>query len=264
MQTVTSHSVTSSDGTSIAFDRTGKGLPIILVVGAFNDRSTGAPLAQSLQSHFSVFTYDRRGRGASEDTLPYAVERELDDLAALIAEAGGSAAVFGYSSGAVLALAGVARGLPITRLALYEAPFNADGKPRQPAVDHAAHLAMLVAAGRRSDAVEYFQTKVVGIPLEVSAQLRHAPFWAGLEQTAHTLVYEMTIIGDGAVPADLATSVTVPTLVLAGGESPASLREAAQVLADAVPNAQLRTLAGQTHDLVPAVLAPVLHDFFSV
>lgn len=152
--------VTSRDGATIAFDRSGEGPPVILVVGAFNDRSTGAPLAAHLAPHFTVFTYDRRGRGDSGDTAPYAVEREIDDLDALITAAGGSACVFGYSSGAVLSLM-AARRLAITKLALYDPPFLVDdGRPRPPA-DLALQIAELVSSGRRGDAVELFQTKGV-------------------------------------------------------------------------------------------------------
>jgi pimeloyl-ACP methyl ester carboxylesterase len=111
--------VRSKDGTAISFDRVGEGPPIILVVGAFNDRATGAPLAVALQDLFSVITYDRRCRPARGDTLPCAIEREVEDIEALVEEAGGSAAVFGYSSGAVLSLMAVARGLAIPELALY-------------------------------------------------------------------------------------------------------------------------------------------------
>src|SRR5438270_2398156 len=143
--------VVSKDGTRIAFDRHGDGQPIILVVGAFNERSTGTPLATFLAPHFAAYTYDRRGRGDSGDTAPYAVDREIDDLAALIAEAGGAAAVFGYSSGAMLALHAAARGLPITRLVLYDPPYMVQPPTGEP--DHAARLADLIAGGRRGEAV---------------------------------------------------------------------------------------------------------------
>src|SRR5216683_2821644 len=161
--------VISKDGTSIVFDRVGHGPPLILVLGAFNDRSAGVGLAECLASRFTVINYDRRGRGASGDTLPYAVDREIEDLAALIAEAGGAAAVFGYSSGANLALQAAASGLPITKLALYEAPYLVDDDGQQPRArpNHAAQLSELIAAGRRGDAVEYFQQQMVGIPEEV-------------------------------------------------------------------------------------------------
>src|SRR5437764_4562459 len=195
--------VVSKDGTRIAFDRHGEGQSIILVVGAFNERSTGTPLATFLAPHFAAYTYDRRGRGDSGDTAPYAVEREIDDLAALIAEAGGSAAVFGYSSGAVLALRAAADGLAITRLAPYDPPFAPGAPQAGQAVDHAARLDGLVAAGRRGEAVEYFQRQMVGIPEEVIAQLRQAPFRPALEAMAHTPVYEALILEHRSLPYEL-------------------------------------------------------------
>ncbi len=250
--------VTSKDGTTIAFDKASQGPALILVVGAFNDRMTGAPLTGFLEPHFTVFTYDRRGRGASSDTPPYAVERELEDLEALIQEAGGSAFVFGYSSGAVLALRAAAHGLIITKLALYDPP------PTGPKAGKlAAQLAELIAAGRRGDAVELFQTEGVGIPPEVVAGMRRAPFRPALENMAHTLVYEMTILTDVTMPPQVAASVQVPTLVMVGDNGPAILRQAAQAVADAIPGSQFRTLEGQTHDIVPEVVAPVLEAFFA-
>ena len=252
--------VLSKDGTAIAFERFGEGPPIILVVGAFNDQSTGAPLAAFLAPHYTVFNYDRRGRGQSGDTLPYAVAREIEDLAALIAETGGSSAVFGYSSGACLALQAAACGLAITRLALYEPPYLI-----APAAEpnHAAHLGELVAAGRRSGAVEYFQTQVVGIPEEVVAQLRHAPFRPALEAMAHTLVYEAIILGDRSLPTEMAGRLTVPTLAIAGGASFPFMQVTAHALADAMPNGQACILEGQSHDIVPSVLGPVLEAFLA-
>jgi pimeloyl-ACP methyl ester carboxylesterase len=252
----------SADGTKIAFDQTGEGPPVILVVGAFNDRSTGAPLAKALESRFTVLNYDRRGRGASGDTLPYAVEREVEDLDALIREAGGAARVFGYSSGGTLALDAAARGLNITKLALYEAPFMVGDDVAHPPKDMAAQLAKLVASGRRGDAVELFQTKLVGIPEQVVAQLRHAPFRPALEATAHTLVYEATIVGDLELPTAQLQSIKTPALVVYGSESPAFMGNGAKALAAALPDGHLRALDGQNHDIVPAVLAPVLLDFF--
>ena len=247
--------VTSRDGTRIAFDRSGAGPAIILVVGAFNDRSTGAPLARSLERHFTVFNYDRRGRGESGDTAPYAIEREIEDLDALISQAGGSARAFGYSSGATLALRAAAHGLALSQLALYDPP-PTGAKAGQ----LAPQLTELIAAGRRGDAVELFQTEAVGIPAAVVAQMRHAPFRPGLEKMAHTLVYESTILG--SLPEGLLASVRVPTLVIDGEESPVMLRQAAQSLADGLPNGRYRTLKGQGHDIVPAVVGPVLEEFF--
>jgi pimeloyl-ACP methyl ester carboxylesterase len=247
--------VTSKDGTRITFDQSGEGPAIILVVGAFNDRATGAPLTQSLQRQFTVFNYDRRGRGESGDNAPYALEREIEDLAALITQAGGSACVFGYSSGAILALRAAAHGLGISRLAFYDPP---------PTGAKAGHilpqLIELIAADRRGDAVELFQIEAVGIPAAVVAQLRNAPFRPALEKMAHTLVYESTILR--SLPPGLIASVQVPALVIAGEESHEVLRQAAQSLADALPNGRYHALKGQGHDIVPAVIAPVLEGFF--
>jgi pimeloyl-ACP methyl ester carboxylesterase len=247
--------VTSKDGTPIAFDRSGAGPAIILVVGAFNDRATGAPLAQFLERHFTVFNYDRRGRGESGDTAPYAIEREIEDLDALISQAGGSARVFGYSSGATLALRAAAHGLAISQLALYDPPPTG-----AKAGELAPQLTELIAAGRQGDAVELFQTEAVGIPAAVVAQMRNAPFRPALEKMAHTLVYESTILR--SLPDGLLASVRVPTLVLDGEESHVLLRQAAQLVADALPNGRYHTLKGQGHDIVPAVVGPVLEEFF--
>jgi len=252
----------SADGTKIAFDQTGDGPPVILVVGAFNDRSTGAPLAAALESELTVLNYDRRGRGASGDTQPYAVEREVEDLDALIREAGGTAAVFGYSSGAHLALHAAARGLNITRLALYDAPFIVGDDVPRPPKDIAGQLAKLVSSNRRGDAVELYQTKLVGIPEQVVVQMRDAPFRPALEAIAHTLVYDAMLIGDLSVPAAQLRSIKAPTLLVYGTRSPALMGTAAKALAVALPNAEVRPLDGQTHDIVPSALAPVLREFF--
>jgi pimeloyl-ACP methyl ester carboxylesterase len=255
--------VLSKDGTPIAFDQSGEGPPIILVVGAFNTSSTGAPLAAQLSKHFTVFNYDRRGRGASGDTVPYAIEREIEDIDALITEAGGSASVFGYSSGAILALMAAARGLPITKLALYDPPFLVDAESSRRFKDLVGQLAELIASGHRGEAVELFQTKALGMPAEVVTQLRQAPFWPALEDIAHTLVYESTLLGDMPALAERMASIPVSTLVISGGEIQARMLQAAQAVADALPTASYRSLSGQTHDIVPAVLAPVLEEFFA-
>jgi pimeloyl-ACP methyl ester carboxylesterase len=234
-----------------------------MVVGAFNTRSTSEPLALALQDRFTAFGFDRRGRGDSGDTLPYAVEREIEDLEALIAEAGGSAAVFGYSSGATLALEAAARGLGITKLALYDAPFAVDDShPGLPA-DFVDQLAGLIAAGRRGEAVELYQRDVVRIPEDIVVQMRHAPFRPGLEAIAHTLVYEAMLIGDLSLPTELVASVAVPTLVIDGEHSPPIMHGAAEALVNTLPDGRRRTLAGQTHDISPEAIAPVLEEFLS-
>jgi pimeloyl-ACP methyl ester carboxylesterase len=257
------NTVKSADGTRIAFDQSGGGPPVIMTVGAFNTRSTTDPLARALASQLTVLNYDRRGRGDSGDTTPYAVEREIEDIAALIAVAGGAAAVFGYSSGATLALKAAASGLPVTRLVLYEPPFNTDDShPALPA-GFAGQLAELVAAGRRGDAVELYQTKAVGIPEDVVAQMRHAPFRPGLEAIAHTLAYEAAIIGDRSLPAGLLATVTIPALVVTGEQSPPFLQAAAQAAAAALPGGRLAILPGQTHDINPDATAPVMTEFLA-
>jgi pimeloyl-ACP methyl ester carboxylesterase len=267
--------VRSADGTRIAFDRSGDGPPVIMVVGAFNDRTTAVPVSKLLEPDFTMYNYDRRGRGDSGDTPPYSIDRELEDLAALVDAAGGSAALFGYSSGAVLSLKAAVRGLAVTRLALYEPPFMVDGEIAgwrrsdklrdngrpQPSSHLPARIAELVAAGRRGDAVELFQTEAVGIPADVVARIRQAPIWQGLEAAAHTVVYDVTITNDPELSGELG-SVAVPTLVIDGAQSPAWMRGAARSVADAVPGGRLRSLDGQTHDLNPEVLAPVLAEFY--
>ena len=247
--------VTSKDGTRIVFDQSGAGPALILVVGAFNDRATGAPLAQILERHFTVFNYDRRGRGESGDTAPYTIEREIEDLDALIAHVGESACVFGYSSGAILALRAAAHGLAIAKLACYDPP-PTGAKAGQ----LAPQLTALIAAGRRGEAVELFQTEAVGIPAAIVAQMRTAPFRPALEHMAHTLVYESTILR--SLPIGLIASVRVPTLVIAGDESHAVLRQAAHAFADALPDGRYHLLKGQGHAIAPAVVAPVLEAFF--
>jgi pimeloyl-ACP methyl ester carboxylesterase len=258
--------VTSRDGTTIAFDRSGEGPPVILVGGAFQHRAFGSStvrLASLLARHFTVVHYDRRGRGDSGDTLPYAIDREIEDLEALVTEVGGAAFVFGMSSGGALALEAAVRGLDIAKLALYEPPFIVDdSRPRLPE-DFATQLAELVSASRRGDAVELFMTRAAEAPVEVVAQMRNTPSWRRFEAVAHTLVYDITIMGDNnPLPTERVASITIPTLAIDGGASPVWMRNAVQAVADTLPNARHRTLEGQTHVVDPDVLAPVLEEFF--
>jgi pimeloyl-ACP methyl ester carboxylesterase len=257
--------VISKDGTLIAFDRSGKGPEVILVGGAFQYRAIDPPMAQLaalLAQHFTVFHYDRRGRGDSSDTQPYAIEREIEDLEALINEAGESTFVFGMSSGGVLALDAAARGLALTKLALYEPPFNSgDEQARQATENYTRQLHTLLNEGRRGDAVALAMTSW-GAPAEAVAGMRQTPIWPLFESVAPTLAYDNIIMGDGSVPIERLASLTVPTLVMDGGASPAFMHNAAQAVAHALPNAKLRTLEGQTHDVAPKVLAPVLVQFF--
>jgi pimeloyl-ACP methyl ester carboxylesterase len=253
--------LTSRDGTTIAFDRAGQGPPVILVCGGSTDRMANAPLAALLAPDFTVFNYDRRGRGDSSDTPPYAVEREVEDIGALVQEAGGSAFLYGTSSGAVLALEAAASGLPITKLALWEPPFILD-ESRRPPADQVAQYDAMIAEGRRGDAVEYFMAKVVGMPAEFVAGARTQPWWSAQEALAHTLAYDATIMGDYSLPTERAASVKVPTIVIAGGADFPWMRETAQALGEVLPDGQTRILEGQGHDVDPALLAPALKEFF--
>ncbi|WP_127131541.1 alpha/beta fold hydrolase [Georgenia sp. SYP-B2076] len=254
--------VTSRDGTPIAFDRTGGGPPVVIVVGAFNDRSRGEPLARELAPRFTVYTYDRRARGDSGDTPPYAADREVEDLAALIAEVGAPVSVLGYSSGAVIALRAAATGLPITRLALFEPPaVTGDGSARSPS-DLAARMSDLIGAGRPGDAVSLFQAEGVGLPAEVIAQIRQAPFWPALEAMAQSAVYDASLTAE-PVPAQVLAAVTVPTLVLSGDATWPRLVDAAAGAAGALPDAEHRVVPGTDHDMVPEAVGPVLAEFFA-
>ncbi|MQA10968.1 MAG: alpha/beta fold hydrolase [Pseudonocardiaceae bacterium] len=261
--------VTSSDGTSIAFDRVGEGPPVVLVDGALCHRASGpnGPLAELLARDFTVFTYDRRGRNDSADTKPYAVEREISDLTALVKQAGGSAYLYGISSGAALALEAVNRGLPVEKLALFEAPFVVDDSRRPIPADWLTQLDELVAADRRGDAVKYFMRRGVGLPAIVVAMMRFMPAWKGLKAVAHTLPYDAAILGDTGrgtpLPTDRWAAVTVPTIVVDGGKSPTWMRNAMRALADVLPDARYRTLPGQSHIVKPTALAPVLKEFFA-
>jgi pimeloyl-ACP methyl ester carboxylesterase len=257
--------VTSADGTVIAYDRYGDGgPPVIYVGGAYNDRGAGRGVGEVLADRFTVYSYDRRGRGDSGDTPPYAVEREIEDLAALVAVAGGEAAACSMSSGGALLLAAAASGVPLSRLALYEPPFTPDVEERRAgAREYGDRLAEALAAGRRDTAVELF-LGIVGTPAEMIAQLRGAPMWPALEALAPSLAYDAAVMRnrDGAtIPTDRLPAVTVPTLVIAGGASPAWLRDIARQLADALPDGHHTVLPDQTHDVDPAALATALAGF---
>jgi pimeloyl-ACP methyl ester carboxylesterase len=259
--------VHSKDGTTIAFDRLGDGPLVIVVGGATCDRAMTRPLAEQLAQHFGVINYDRRGRGDSGDTKPYAVEREIEDLAALITEAGGTVSVYGHSSGAGLALHAAAHGLPISKLVLHEPPYVPDGEEeRRISREYAEKLKTLLAEGRCGDAVELFMT-TVGTPQEMVDQMRNEPWWAGLEAIAPTLAYDSEVMGDlskgGTIPTDLLGRVTLPALVLCGGASPVWMIEVGRQVADAMPNGRRGVLEGQEHVVLPELLAPVLAEFFA-
>jgi pimeloyl-ACP methyl ester carboxylesterase len=254
--------VVSPDGTTIAFDRSGEGPPVVLVGAGPTDRAAQQPLAALLAPRFTVYNYDRRGRGDSGDTAPYAVDREYEDLAAVIGQAGGSACVFGDSGGGILALEAAARGLPVTKLAVWEPPYVIDGSRPPVAQDYRQQLARLLAAGRRGDMVELFLTQAAGMPAEAVAPIRQSPFWPSMEAVAHALIYDAMIVGDFSLPTGRVATIKVPTLVLDGGQTP-WLSTATLAVLDAVPNARRHTLHGQPHNVDAAALAPALVELFS-
>jgi pimeloyl-ACP methyl ester carboxylesterase len=261
------NAVTSRDGTTIAFETTGEGPPVVIVGGALSDRRAAATLAEFLAPNFTAVTYDRRGRGDSGDTLPYAVEREVEDVEALVEEAGGTAFALGHSSGAVLALEAAVATPGITKLVLYEPPFVVDDSRPPVPDDLVQHLDELVASGRRGEAVEYFMTVGVGVPAEAIPSMKESRFWPSLETLAHTISYDGRIMSDNMagkpLSSDRWSTVTNPALVIDGGASQPSLRNAGQALVDVLPNAKHLTLEGQTHEVDPAVLTPVLVEFFT-
>jgi pimeloyl-ACP methyl ester carboxylesterase len=258
------NTVTSKDGTQIAYDKRGQGPALILVDGALCYRSFGPMphLAELLAPHFTVYNYDRRGRGESGDTQPYSLEREVEDLDALIQEAGGSAFVYGISSGGALALeAALQNGKRIRKLAVYEAPYDDDPSAQQAWRQYRKQLAEYLSQGRRGDAAALFM-KSVGTPDEQIEGMRQAPVWPMFEAVAPTLAYDAAALGqDRTVPIQRVTRVGVPTLVMNGTVLP-FMRTSAESLAKSIPGAQHRTLEGQSHDVNPEALAPHLVDFF--
>ena len=258
--------VRSQDGTTIAYERQGQGPAVILVDGALCYRGMGPSqaIARQLAQRFTVYTYDRRGRGESDDAAEYATARELEDIEALLGEAGGSACVWGISSGSMLALE-AARRLPvIRRLVLYEAPLVVDDS-RPPIAPAWAGIRQAVAAGHRGDAVGQF-LRQVGVPGPFVALMHLLPAWRKLTGMAHTLPYDGAMLEEHQrgepLPAGRWEGVTVPTLVLAGGKSPAWMRNGSEALAQAIPNARFEILPGQTHVVSAKVVAPVLTSFF--
>ncbi len=257
----------SSDGTKIAYDTAGSGPLLVLVDGALCTRriGPGKGLSRQLARHFTVVNYDRRGRGDSGDTGAYEVEREVEDLLAVIEASGGQAFVFGQSSGAVLALHAAARSPQITRLAVYEAPFIVDDTRAPTSPEYHQKLIDLLARGKRGPAVRLF-LGLVGLPRPLIAGMRFTPYWPRLKAIAPTLSYDSLITAEHQqgrpLPPNLWAAATMPTLVLRGGASEPWMRNGMQALADTLPHAALRTLDGQTHNLRPKVVAPHLVRFF--
>jgi pimeloyl-ACP methyl ester carboxylesterase len=259
---------TSRDGTRIAFAREGSGPSVVLVDGGFGHRGFGpnGSLAPLLAAAFTVFRYDRRGRGESGDTAPFAAEREIEDLDAVIRAAGGEVCVYGISSGAALALHAARDGLAISRLAVFEPPFVVDRSRPLPPADLGEQIGRWVAEGRRDKAARLFLRRGVGIPAPVVSLMRFRPVWPQMTATAHTLPYDIAGIGDGQrgerPTAEQWASVTQPVLVLAGGRSPTWMRTAVRALADVLPRAEHRVLDGQVHVVDGAAVAPPVTEFF--
>lgn len=253
--------VTSADGTAIAYDRAGAGPALIVSVGAFCTRHTFVAPGD-LTKQFTVITYDRRGRGDSGDTDPFAPEREYEDLAAVAAAAGTEPPyVFGHSSGAAIVLRAAAAGLPVAGIVAYEAPFASSDAP-MPNADHADRIRQLVASGRNREAVIFWMTDVVRLPEQALAQLDSAPWVTDLEPLAPTLPYDLAVTA-GGVPAAELGKITAPVLILGGGNSPAWFRQSVAEQAAAIPGAQLMTLDGYDHNAPPEVLTPILAGFFN-
>jgi pimeloyl-ACP methyl ester carboxylesterase len=260
--------VTSKDGSRIAYDRYGSGPVVILVAGALGYRKFKKmeELAGLLAERCTVINYDRRGRGDSTEVKPYGLEREIEDIQALIEEEGGSASLWGWSSGGALALRAAAAGIGVERVSVYEVPFMVTPEAKRPTPDYGERLDELVAAGNRSGAVKHFMRNAMGIPAPFVALMPLMPMWKGLKATALTLPYDWAALGghtmQGApLDAEEWASVTVPTLVVCGAKSPPVLRQGSRALAEVLPNAEVRELQGLGHNVKMNVLAPVLAEF---
>jgi pimeloyl-ACP methyl ester carboxylesterase len=270
MSTTTTSTTTSRDGTTIAFDWFGDGPPVILVGGATQHRlvdQTTDRLARTLADRgHTVVHYDRRGRGQSGDTLPYATEREVEDLDALVGEVGGEAGVFAMSSGAAIALEAAAAGVRLSRVVLYEPPFILPGTGPSSPDRYVERIEELCAEGRRADALAVFMVGTVGMTPDDFDDFRELPVFGAFEAIAHTLAYDgrfmELVTAGGRLPAERWASISAPVLVIDGGASPDFMGTAAQNVVDAVPHARRLTLDGQTHSYEVDVLAPVLADWF--
>lgn len=251
----------SRDGTVIAYEKAGDGPPIVLLGGAFRDHTVFTPIVPHLTPHYTTYVYDRRGRGESGDAPTWSIEREIDDLVAVIEVAGGEAAVFGGSGGAILALEAAMAGAPITRLALLEPAYRVEGAPLMPA-DFEHNLRTLVAEAKRREAAVYFLTHMVSFSADEVAEWERSPMWPSNEAMAHTLVYDTAIVGDG-IPVDRLAKVDLPAVVISSDSTSDWLRRAACMTAEALPRGRHLTLPGVWHRVPPEVLCPALIDFFA-
>jgi pimeloyl-ACP methyl ester carboxylesterase len=254
---------TSKDGTRIAFEKTGRGPAVILINGALSHRGLygDRPLAARLSEHFTVYIYDRRGRGESTDAQPYAVEREIEDIEALLNDAGSSAYLYGVSSGAALALQAAAKLGPakVTKLAIYEPPY---GQERQDFARQKQRVSELVRTGQPGEAAAFFMS-AIGTPPEALEGMKRSPEWEAIKKIDFTLAYDFAVLGDGAVPQDIIKAIRVPTLVMNGDHSMDFMQPTADRIAALIPHPQRKTLKGQTHQVEAEAMAPVLVEFFT-
>jgi pimeloyl-ACP methyl ester carboxylesterase len=253
---------TSADGTTIAYQVFGSGAPIVFVSGATQAKESWAELAEAMAGlGFSAVPYDRRGRGDSGDTTPYAVEREIEDLAAVIAAVGGAAGVLGMSSGGALANRAAARGLPISTLSTFETPYRVGDVPMPPA-DYVEHLQELYDADDPGAMLEYFMTAGVGQPQDVVDQLKQSPFWQSLLPLGRTVLYDGLCLGSSRapLPVDVLSSITIPMLCIGSTGSPSWLRAGAAASADVAPDGRYVVLEGGFHSAPTSVLAPSLAE----
>jgi pimeloyl-ACP methyl ester carboxylesterase len=257
---------TSADGTTIAFDVAGDGPLVVIVGGAFNDRGTWSDLVEALAAEgFTAVSYDRRGRGDSGDTPPYAVEREIEDLAAVIASAGHGGPVYahGVSSGGALLLRALAADVGVTRASVLEVPYRIEGAPPPPD-RYVETLSSYVSAGDRSGLVEYFQTRVIGLPAAMVESFKSDPMWRKFEVLAPTLVYDGHVLGgdEQGVPVDLLSTISVPVLAVTSSGTRSWMAGTSEVVAAALPAGRFAQLEGGFHDVPPPVLAPALAAFY--
>lgn len=257
--------IRSKDGSPIYYEQYGDGPPLILVDGAFCNSSFGPmpDLAPLLAEQFTVFIYDRRGRGKSGDQSRYDVEREVKDLDAIINEAGGSAYVFGMSSGGILSLRAAASGCNIKKLAVYEPPISVDMQEHQIAKANAKKLQKLITSGKRTEAVKYFLKEAVEMYAFVVFVMRWLPVWKKMKEVAHTLPYDASITAEWPISVLSERNIDVPLYILGGEKSSESLHRSVHSLTDAIPHARSRMLEGQSHNVKPKVLAPELIKFFN-
>lgn len=259
--------IISKDGTQIAYDKTGQGPALVLVDGAFCFREYGVTpkLVPLLSNYFTVFSYDRRGRGESTDTKPYSVDREIEDLKTVVEATKEIPFVYGISSGAALLLKSVDKGLIIKKIALFEPPYIVvNSNDMAPPKDAETELVNLTNKGLKGDAVKYFMTKVMGMPTIITFLLKlfGRSLWKTNESVAHTLSYDVALMGNYSVPKEITSRINVPTVVIGGERSPKNILNAVRAVGQSIPNSKVVLLKGQSHNVSMNVLAPVLIEFF--